>query len=146
VLIDKTLLVQPLFMLFIPFGWVEMVSDLIILPLLYTLQRQRSLPLLLLALHGWMVTSLPRWWKNKSKLRNAPQVTLVLWKTPSFGWIKANTDGSVLGNLAACGGLFLNHSSNHMGSYAQPLGTVSILHAELMAIILAIEFDVAHSW
>ncbi|KAK2384369.1 hypothetical protein QL285_071721 [Trifolium repens] len=33
-----------------------------------------------------------------------------------------------------------------MGSYAQPLGTVSILHAELMAIILAIEFVAAHSW
>jgi hypothetical protein len=52
----------------------------------------------------------------------------------------------VLGNLAACGGLFRNHSSDHMGSYAQPLGTVSILHAELMAIILAIEFAAAHSW
>ncbi|PNY13739.1 ribonuclease H [Trifolium pratense] len=80
------------------------------------------------------------------KLRNAPQIKLVLRKTPSFGWIKANTDGSVLGNLAACGGLFRNHSSDHMGSYAQPLGTVSILHAELMAIILAIEFAAAHSW
>ncbi|PNX57963.1 ribonuclease H, partial [Trifolium pratense] len=80
------------------------------------------------------------------RLRKAPQIKLVLWKAPNIWWLKANTDGSVVGNTAACGGLFRNHMADHVGSFAYNLGPVSILHAEITAIIIVIELAAAHGW
>ncbi|MCI87487.1 hypothetical protein A2U01_0108770, partial [Trifolium medium] len=41
--------------------------------------------------------------------------------------------------MAACGGLFRDHLADHVGSFAQNLGPGSILHAEITAIIIALE-------
>lgn len=38
--------------------------------------------------------------------RRLKEIVLVLWKTPTAPWLKVNTDGSVIGGFAACGGLF----------------------------------------
>jgi hypothetical protein len=70
-------------------------------------------------------------------------VKMVLWCTPSIGWMKVNTDGSVTNASAACGGLFRDYLANFHGGYAQKISGLSVLHAELMALILAME--VAHS-
>jgi ribonuclease HI len=57
-----------------------------------------------------------------------------------------NTDGSVVGDTAACGGLFRDHLADHVGSFAQNIGNGSVLHAELTAIIIAMERAAAHGW
>ena len=36
-------------------------------------------------------------------------IVLVVWKPPTAPWLKVNTDGSVIGGHAACGGLFRVH-------------------------------------
>ncbi|PNX73314.1 hypothetical protein L195_g029213, partial [Trifolium pratense] len=36
---------------------------------------------------------------------------LVLWRSPIFRWMKANTDASVTNDSAACGGLFCDHTT-----------------------------------
>ncbi|GAU28751.1 hypothetical protein TSUD_372600 [Trifolium subterraneum] len=72
-------------------------------------------------------------------------VRLVLWKMPTVVWLKANTDGSVTHGSAACGGLFRDYSAHFWGGYAQRVdGTV--LHAELMAMILAMELAHGKGW
>ncbi|CAJ2657200.1 unnamed protein product [Trifolium pratense] len=80
------------------------------------------------------------------RLRKAPQIKLVLWKAPNIWWLKANTDGSVVSNTAACGGLFRDHLADHVGSFAHNLGPGSILHAEITVITIALELAAAHGW
>jgi hypothetical protein len=64
---------------------------------------------------------------------------LVLWKIPPIWWYKVNTDGLVVNNVAACGEIFRDHLANHVASFAQKLGMVSVLlYAEIVAIILAL--------
>jgi ribonuclease HI len=70
---------------------------------------------------------------------------LILWKTPVFAWIKANTDGSATHDSAACGGIFRDHTAKFCGGFAQKVpGTV--IHAELMAMILAMELAYSKGW
>ncbi|MCH79455.1 RNA-directed DNA polymerase (Reverse transcriptase) [Trifolium medium] len=79
--------------------------------------------------------------------RTAQPVTvqLVLWQTPTVVWLKANTDSSVTHGSAACGGLFRDYLARFWGGYAQRVdGTV--LHAELMAMILATELAHGKGW
>jgi ribonuclease HI len=80
------------------------------------------------------------------KLRKAPNIKLVVWKTPPILWYKANTDGSVVGDTAACGGLFRDHRADHVGSFAQNIGIGSVLHAEITAIIIALERAAVNGW
>ncbi|MCI26012.1 RNA-directed DNA polymerase (Reverse transcriptase), partial [Trifolium medium] len=80
------------------------------------------------------------------RLRKAPQIKLVICKAPNIWWYKANTDGFDVGNTAACGGLFRDHLTDHVGSFAQNLGPGSILHAEITAIIIALELAAVHGW
>jgi hypothetical protein len=77
--------------------------------------------------------------------RPAPPTTvkMVLWKTPSFGWIKANTDGSVTVGSAASGGLFRDYMANFRGAFVQKISGHYVLHSELTTLILAME--IAHS-
>jgi ribonuclease HI len=64
---------------------------------------------------------------------------LVLLRTPVIGWMEANTDGSVTNGFAACGGLFRDYMANFHGGYAKRIGIVSVLHVELIALIIAME-------
>ncbi|MCI24344.1 hypothetical protein A2U01_0045527 [Trifolium medium] len=42
-------------------------------------------------------------------------VRLVLWKTSAVAWCKANMDGSVTHDSAACGGLFRDYTARFWG-------------------------------
>ncbi|MCI19130.1 RNA-directed DNA polymerase (Reverse transcriptase) [Trifolium medium] len=77
---------------------------------------------------------------NVSPPPRAPVVEImVLWKTPTISWLKVNTDGFVNLHSAASGGIFRDYMANFRGVYAQTIGNQTVLHAELMAIILAME-------
>ncbi|KAJ1385879.1 Ribonuclease H-like superfamily [Sesbania bispinosa] len=56
-------------------------------------------------------------------------------------WIKLNYDGAVNPShqLAACAGVFRNHHSIFLMAFAQCLAYVSILEAELSAVLYGIE-------
>ncbi|PNY03736.1 ribonuclease H [Trifolium pratense] len=78
--------------------------------------------------------------KVQPRLRNAPVISLVLWKAPLVFWLKVNTDRSVLSNppSAACGGIFRNNLASFKDCFAQKLDTVSVTYAEIFAIILVV--------
>jgi len=52
-------------------------------------------------------------------------ILLVCWKAPSAPWLKVNTHGSVIGTLAACGGLFRDHRGIFLGAFACNIGISS---------------------
>jgi ribonuclease HI len=54
-------------------------------------------------------------------------------------WTKVNTDGSAIGRDTACGAIFRDSSGAYKGGFSNKLEFSSVLHVELMAIILAIE-------
>ncbi|MCH80616.1 RNA-directed DNA polymerase (Reverse transcriptase) [Trifolium medium] len=45
-----------------------------------------------------------------------------------------------------CGGLFRDYMANFHGGYAQKIGTVSVLHVELIASIIAIKLANSKGW
>ncbi|PNX78082.1 ribonuclease H, partial [Trifolium pratense] len=71
---------------------------------------------------------------------------LVLWQTPSVHWMKANTDGSVVNMSAASGGLFRDYMANFCRGFAQNISGVSVLHDEIVALILAMELAHKNKW
>jgi hypothetical protein len=71
---------------------------------------------------------------------------LVLWRSPFIGWMKVNTDGSMVNASAACGGLFRDFMANFHGGYAQRIGGIFVLHSEIMALILAMELAHNRGW
>ncbi|PNX87220.1 ribonuclease H [Trifolium pratense] len=82
----------------------------------------------------------------RPQLQHSP--IMVLWKTLVVPWLKVNTDGSVRGTniAAACGGIFQDFSACFRGCFACNLGVVSVLHAEIMVIILAMELAHSFGW
>ncbi|KAL6128419.1 hypothetical protein ACLB2K_071774 [Fragaria x ananassa] len=80
------------------------------------------------------------------KRRSAPRI--VLWHPPLNPWLKLNTDGFSKGNpgLAGCGGVFRDRFSCFIGGYRQGLGTQTAFFAELMAVILGVEFAFHFGW
>ncbi|KAJ1398490.1 Ribonuclease H-like superfamily [Sesbania bispinosa] len=67
--------------------------------------------------------------------------TWVKWNPPDIGWTKLNTNGSVhaSSHRAACGGVFRNHHGNFLLAFAYPLPFVSVLEAELLAVLNGLE-------
>ena len=63
----------------------------------------------------------------------------VFWKPPTPPFIKVNTNGSVLGCHAACGGIFRDHRGTFLACFPSNLGISSVLEAELHGMILAME-------
>ena len=78
--------------------------------------------------------------------RKFKDIVLVLWKPPSSPWLKVNTDGSVIGGLAACGGIFRDSLGTYLGAFSCIIGLASVFHAEIYAFILAIEHAAHHGW
>lgn len=70
----------------------------------------------------------------------------MLWKSSSSPWLKVNTDGSVIGGLAACGGLFWDSLGAFLGAFSCNIGIASVFHAETLAFILAIEHAAHNGW
>jgi ribonuclease HI len=61
-------------------------------------------------------------------------------------WTKVNTDGSAIGQDTACGAIFRDSSGAYKGGFSNKLEFSSVLHVELMAIILAIETAFSKGW
>ncbi|KAL6214491.1 hypothetical protein ACLB2K_013925 [Fragaria x ananassa] len=77
---------------------------------------------------------------------SAPRI--VLWHPPLIPWLKLNTDGFSKGNpgLAGCGGVFRDSFGRFIGGYCQSLGAQTPFFAELMAVILGVEFAFLFGW
>ncbi|GAU46013.1 hypothetical protein TSUD_401350 [Trifolium subterraneum] len=77
-----------------------------------------------------------------------PQVSsiLVCWKAPCDRFLKVNTDGSLISATSACGAIFRDKHGTYFGSFSCKINCQSVLHAELMAIILAIEQALERGW
>jgi ribonuclease HI len=78
--------------------------------------------------------------------RQVKDIIMVLWKTPTAPWLKVNTDGSVIGANAACGGLFRDTLGTFRGAFSCNIGSHSVFYAEVLAIIIAIEFAASKGW
>ena len=63
-------------------------------------------------------------------------VKQVKWSPPPHHWIKINTNGSLLGDLAnaSCGGIARNHHGNFVAAWSFNVGTCSITTSELWGI------------
>jgi len=73
-------------------------------------------------------------------------MVLVRWKAPSVLWLKVNTDGSVIGNHDACGGLFRDRLGTLLGAFTYNLGNSSVFTAEIHGFILALEYAAHNGW
>ena len=69
----------------------------------------------------------------------------VNWKAPSAPWLKGNTDGSIIGNYGACGGLFRDHLGSFLDAFTSNLGTCSVFTPEVHAFILPLDAT-QHGW
>ena len=78
--------------------------------------------------------------------RRVKEITLVLWKAPTASWLKVNMDGSVIGGYATCGGLFRDNLGTFRGAFCCNVGAQSVFYAEVIGIIIAIEFAARNGW
>jgi hypothetical protein len=60
--------------------------------------------------------------------------------------VKANTDGSVVHLHASCGGIVRDFTGTFLGCFASNVGRWSVFEAEIMELILAIEFATCNHW
>jgi ribonuclease HI len=70
----------------------------------------------------------------------------VIWTPPLVGWIKCNTDGSSNTTASSCGGIFRDSNSNFISCFAENIGGGSAYHAELSAIMRAVEIANQRRW
>lgn len=68
--------------------------------------------------------------------RRVKDISIVLWKPSTAPWLKVNTDGSIIGGYAACGGLFKDHLGMFLGAF----------HAEILGFIYDIEYVAHNGW
>ena len=62
----------------------------------------------------------------RPSFRKYKYIIPVVWKTPTTGWVKINTNGSVVNSLASCGGIFCDHRGTFKGCFASNLGGTSV--------------------
>ena len=72
--------------------------------------------------------------------RRVRDILMVSWKAPTAPWIKVNTDGSLIGTHAACGGLFHDHLGSLLGAFSCNIGHYTVFYAEVYAFLLALEY------
>ncbi|XP_024640596.1 uncharacterized protein [Medicago truncatula] len=78
--------------------------------------------------------------------RRVSDILMVYWKAPLAPWIKLNTDGSLIGSHAACGGLFRDHRGSLLGAFVCNIGTSTVFYAEVYAFLLALEYAAQNGW
>ena len=78
----------------------------------------------------------------------APRIIEVLWKPPTLGRIKVNTDDAAFGclGLAVFGGIFRNCRGFVHGCFVIPIGLAFAFEAKLVATIQAISFAYDRNW
>jgi ribonuclease HI len=75
-----------------------------------------------------------------------PCIIPVCWKAPSLNWVKVNIDGSLVGAATACGAIFRDANGAFLGVFSCKLDCHSVLHVELIGIIIVIEQAHARGW
>lgn len=83
---------------------------------------------------------------NKLIISQHQIINLVLWRALVIFWVKANTDGSLIGSSSACGATFRKHLAKKLDGFAKNLPFTLVLHAKLISIILEIEISVSRGW
>ena len=78
--------------------------------------------------------------------RRFKDIISVVWKPPTITWVKVNTDGSVIGLIASCGGLFHDFRGTILGCFASNIEQVSTLEAEILGLILSMDFAASNHW
>jgi hypothetical protein len=78
--------------------------------------------------------------------RRIKDIFSVHWKAPSPPWLKVNTDGSVVGNHAACGSLFHDHLGTFLGAFACNLGDATVFSFEIQGFMFAPKFAAKNGW
>ncbi|PRQ43853.1 putative ribonuclease H-like domain-containing protein [Rosa chinensis] len=73
---------------------------------------------------------------------------LVPWHPPISPWVKLNIDGLAKGNPGpvACGGVFRDRNGHYIGGFGRGLGNQTAFFAELMGVILGIDYAFKFSW
>jgi len=74
------------------------------------------------------------------------EIILVLWKAPTYPWLKVNTDGFVIASQASCGGLFRDSLGTFLGVFYCNIGNASVFHSEILAFIFALERAALRGW
>jgi len=78
--------------------------------------------------------------------RRVRDIVPVIWQPPSITWVKANTDGSVIGSNSSCGGLSRDHIGAFLGGFSSNIGVGTVFEAELTGLMLAIKYAASHNW
>jgi len=78
--------------------------------------------------------------------RRVRDIVPVIWQPPAITWVKANTDGSVIGSNSSCGEIFRDHTGAFLGGFSSNLGLQTVFEAELTGLMLAIEYAASHNW
>ena len=63
--------------------------------------------------------------------RHFKDIIALFWKAPTPPWKKVNTDGSVVGNHATCGGIFRDHLGTFLGAFSCNLGHATVFSSEV---------------
>jgi len=71
---------------------------------------------------------------------------MIIWKPPTLPCIKVNTDESLQNSNVACGEIFRDQSGVFMGCLSASFGDYSVLKAEIMGFIIAMEIVARHHW
>ncbi|KAF1888871.1 hypothetical protein Lal_00036913 [Lupinus albus] len=80
--------------------------------------------------------------------KKALHITEVIWKFPSLGIVKINTDGAALGapSQAGDGAIFRDQEGNFTGCFASYYDIQDALYAKLKYVILVIELAKNFGW
>src|SRR5689334_1263909 len=70
-------------------------------------------------------------WRRKTQ----PVIRNIAWEMPKAGWIKINSDGSMVDDKAASGGVLRDDKGAWLHGYVRNLGSCSVVMAELWGII-----------
>ncbi|KAI5432799.1 hypothetical protein KIW84_020200 [Lathyrus oleraceus] len=76
----------------------------------------------------------------------SPSISEVIWPPPNVGWVKCNTDGTATPTASSSGGVFHNNLGNFVACFAQNLGVVSSLTAEINGVLNTIETAALNNW
>jgi hypothetical protein len=76
--------------------------------------------------------------------RNFADVVTVTWKAPTLPYVKVNTNSYVIGESAACGGIFCDYRGSFVDCFACKLDGWTIFEAELYDF--ALDYAIMHHW
>ncbi|KAL6222077.1 hypothetical protein ACLB2K_005469 [Fragaria x ananassa] len=92
----------------------------------------------------WIIKS----FSAECRLRRAPRVIEVVWHPPVIGWVKINSDGvwKHAEGVGGFGAVFRDFKGHVLGAFSSNIDIPSSVAAEVMTIIVAIEFAWVRDW